>query len=154
MSTIKVNNIQNLAGQINAGKVITIAKYTDYTNVNTSSSSYVTAYTFPNFTKKYDSSVSSIYGFCSISSLFEGSEQQEWQIMRSSTLLAEIRHRNAAPGVWGMHSIPLNFVDTAAPAGNISYFLQFRVVTWGWYNYPTSFGNCPSHYTLMEVLIN
>ena len=152
MSTIKVNNIQNLSGQINAGKVITIAKYTDYTNVNSTSSSYTTAYTFPNFTKKYDSSVSSVYGFCSICSLFEGSEQQEWQIVRSSTVVVEIRHKNASISGWGMHNFPMPFKDTAAPAGNISYSLQFRVVSYGWYNYPTNYGNGVSHYTLMEVL--
>lgn len=152
MSTLKVNTINNLAGQINVGKVITIAKYTDYTNLNTTSSSYVTAYTFPNFTKKYDSTVSSIYGFCSISSLWEGSEQQEWQIMRSSTLLSEIRHKNSNTSGWGMHSFPINFEDTSAAAGSISYFLRVRVVNYAYYNYPTAYGNCPSHYTLMEVL--
>ena len=152
MSTLKVNSITNLSNQINVGKVITIANYTDYTNVNTSSSSYITVYTFPNFAKKYNAATSSIYGFCSICSLFEGSQGQNWGIFRSGTLMSEIRHRNASISGWGMHSFGMNFVDVTAPGGSISYTLQLKVSGQGYYNYPNYFGNGVSHYTLMEVL--
>jgi hypothetical protein len=60
MSTLRVNSITNLSNQINVGKVITIANYSDYTSVTTGSGSYVTAYTFPNFSKKYNAATSSV----------------------------------------------------------------------------------------------
>jgi hypothetical protein len=151
MSTLKVNTITNVAGQINVGKVVTIATYTDYNNVSTNSSTFITVYTFPNFAKKYDAATSSIYGFCSVCSLFEGSHGQNWGIFRSGTLMSEIRHRNAGISGWGMHSFPINFVD-GAPAGSTSYTLQLKASGYGYYNYQNYFGNGVSHYTLMEVL--
>lgn len=151
MSTLRVNTVTNLSSQINVGKVVTTAYYTDSTNLNTQSTTFVTAYTFPTFTKKYDASTSTVYGFCSISTLFEGSEQQNWKIDRGGTSMAEILHRNASLSGWGMHNAPLHFTD-AAPAGALTYTLQVRVVSWAWYNYPTNWGNGRSHYILMEVL--
>lgn len=153
MSTTKVNNITNLSDIPNVGKIVTTAYYTDSTNVNTQSSSFVTAYTFPSFKKKYDASTSTVYGFCSISSLFEGSEEQYWRIMRSglNDELSSVLHKNASIPNWGMHNVPLYFTD-AAPAGPVVYRLEFQVVSWGYYNYPTNWGNGKSHYTLMEVL--
>jgi len=151
MSTLKVNTITNVAGQINVGKVVTIAKYTDYTNVNTTSGSYSVAYTFPSFAKKYDAATSSIFGFCSICTLQEGNEQQSWKIDRGGTLIVEMRHKNASLSGWTQNNSFLNFND-GAPAGSVIYTLQFQCVTAGYYNYPTAYGNGVSHYTLMEVL--
>jgi hypothetical protein len=153
MSTLKVNTITNVAGQIIVGKVVTHSFYTD--------STYITVGTAPvalfnmSFTKKYDAATSSVYGFFGINNLMENSEAQKYRVIRSGNTVGESRHRNAFTG-WSISVNAFNWQDISAPAGSLTYTLQIaEYVTSYYYNYPTNLTGSPngiSQYTIMEIL--
>ena len=153
MSTLKVNTITNVAGQINVGKVITHSFYTDSTSIS-GGTAPVTLFNM-SFTKKYDAATSSVYGFWSISNLCEGTQAQRYRAIRSGSTIGEMRMRHAESG-WNMEQASFNWQDTSAPAGSLTYTLQMaEYVTVFYYNYQTNLSGSPngiSHYTIMEIL--
>jgi hypothetical protein len=153
MSTLKVNTITNVAGQINVGKVVTHSFYTDATSIS-GGAAPVTLFNM-SFTKKYDAATSSVYGFWSISNLCEGAQAQRYRAIRSGSTIGEMRMRHAESG-WNMEQASFNWQDTTAPAGSLTYTLQMaEYVGQFYYNYPTNLSGSPnaiSHFTIMEIL--
>lgn len=153
MSTLRVNSITNLTNQINVGKVVTHSFYTDSTYIN-GVAAPATLFSM-SFTKKYDATTSSIYGFWSISNLCEGAQAQRYRVVRSGSTIGEMRMRHNETG-WNMEQASFNWCDTTAPAGSLTYTLQMaEFVTAYYYNYTTNLTGSPnaiSHYTIMEIL--
>ena len=154
MSTLKVNTITNVAGQINVGKVVTHSFYTDATTIS-GGAAPVTLFNM-SFTKKYDAATSSVYGFFGINNLMEGSQAQKYRVIRSGNTVGESRHRNSFTRNWGTSVNVLNWQDTSAPAGSLTYTLQMaEYVSIFYYNYQTNLSGSPSgisQYTIMEIL--
>lgn len=154
MSTLKVNTITNVAGQINVGKVVTHSFYTDATSFSTASGAPFSLFNM-SFTKKYDAATSSVYGFWSISNLCEGAQAQRYRVIRSGSTIGEMRMRHNETG-WNMEQASFNWCDTTAPAGSLTYTLQIAEYIGNYYyNYPTNLSGSPngiSQYTIMEIL--
>lgn len=154
MSTLRVNSITDLSGQINVGKVVTHSFYTDSTYITTASGAPLSLFNM-SFTKKYDASTSSVYGFWSISNLCEAAQAQRYRVVRSGSTIGEMRMRNNETG-WNMEQASFNWRDTSAPAGTLTYTLQIaEYITQYYYNYPTNLSGSPngiSHFTIMEIL--
>jgi len=138
-------SIQNTSSN-NTG-VLQIVTYTDSHMINPTSTTFIDLYNFS--IDKKDSS-SKIIGSLSVASLFEGSEEQSWRVIRNGQTQVTINHKNVGITGWGMFNFPMFFEDTNAPKGINTYTLQLKVVTHGWYNYGTSFGNGTSQFQLME----
>ena len=159
MSKLRVNEISHktgtghvemVGGQLIApGITVGASHWTDYTNINTTSTAYIDIYTI-SYTKKLTEST--LYGFFDINTLREGSQEQNWIVTVDGTLVSEMRHKNSATNGWDTRNVAINWtaVNGAAP-GVYTIKLRLRVVGNGYYNYPTSFGNGASHYTIMEI---
>ena len=154
MSTLKVNTITNVAGQINVGKVVTHSFYTDATSISTASGAPLSLFNM-NFIKKYDAFTSSVYGFWSVSNLCEGAQAPRYRVIRSGSTIGEMRMRHGDTG-WNMEQESFNWCDTTAPAGSLTYTLQIAEFIGNYYyNYQTNLSGSPngiSQYTIMEIL--
>jgi hypothetical protein len=159
MSTLQVNSLEPRTGStitipsgviLNApGSIVSTATFTDTTNVNTSSTSFIDCYTI-SYTKKITNS--KVFGFFDICSLREASQQQSWAVEINGTIVAELKHKASSTTGWDQRNNALNWaaLSGAAP-GVYTIKLRLKVVTQGYYNYPTDFGNGHSHYTIMEI---
>lgn len=158
MSILKVDSLSTRtgAGLINSantvagpGNTVGIQHWVDSTNTNTSSTTYVDMYTM-SYTKKIANST--LFGFFDINTLREGSQEQSWIVEINGTQVAEIRAKNASTTGWDTRNVGFNWSALSGQAaGAYTIKLRLKVVTIGYYNYPTSFGNGISHYTIMEI---
>ena len=159
MSTLRVNeisartgtgNVQMTGGQLIAPGITVGSVYlADSTNINTTSSTFVDAYTM-SYTKKLANSA--LFGFFDINTLREGSQEQNWIITVNDVQVSEVRNKNSSTTGWDTRN--MGFHWTAASGGAAGVYtikLRFRVVGNGYYNYPTAYGNGVSHYIVMEI---
>ena len=159
MSILKVDQLQSRFGTtitvpsdtalLAKGVVVGSQHWNDYTNVNTTSTSYVDAASFT-YIKKFTNS--SLYGFFDINTLREGSQEQSWCVEINGTIVSELRNKASSTTGWDTRNIAFNWAAlNGSAAGSYTIKLRLKVVTYGYYNYSTSFGNGVSHFTIMEI---
>jgi len=155
MSTLKANDITKVNGDpVLSGRVVTLTQYT--------SSSYAVGGAAPrvidsfNFTKKFSSSISTVFGIFGVNNLQESSQAQRYTVYRGSSPevgMYRLRHGNSG---WSMSLDTFTWTDTGAAAGVITYNLRIEeYVSQFYYNYPTNLSGSPnglSTFTIMEIL--
>jgi hypothetical protein len=157
-SILKLDTLQTPSGTgiitspntiVSPGATVGVQHWVDYTNINTSSTTFIDLYTMT-YTKKIANSA--LFGFFDINTLREGSQEQHWAVEINGTMVSELRHKSSSTSGWDTKNSAFNWSAlSGSTAGVYTIKLRMKVVTFGYYNYQTAFGNGSSHFTIMEI---